>query len=279
MAKRTWGPNTWNNYTEQDYDQLKNWIIENCSWGGIGREIGDECGTPHLQFGFTCKETKRMAALKKIFGDAPHWEQTIYPKAMERYIRKEGDYWETGEIRPGKRSDLADAVSAMKGGASMRDLYSDHTEVMVRYGTGMARAMKVLREKVTTSPHTVLRWPLQTDLSKALVFRGPSQIGKTQYALQHFPRGCLVVRHRDDLGRFDPVIHDGIVFDDMDFRRWPRSECIALLDMELSSTIDIKYGTAMLPARTPRIFTTNIDIFPVDSTKAIENRIRVVEMH
>jgi len=116
--------------------------------------------------------------------------------------------------------------------------------------------------------------PQKFPTNKCLVFIGPTQIGKTQFAKSHF-NTPLMVRHKDDLKLFDADIHDGIVFDDMDFNHWPATAVIHLLDMEEDSSIDVKHGTAIIPAGTRRIFTCNT--FPFPTHDAIARRIKVVK--
>lgn len=40
---------TLNNYSEEEHEWISSWIVENCKWGVVGKEVGDECQTPHLQ--------------------------------------------------------------------------------------------------------------------------------------------------------------------------------------------------------------------------------------
>lgn len=81
-------------------------------------------------------------------------------------------------------------------------------------------------------------------------------MGKTQYALAHFSRP-LLVRHLDDLGALDPAVHDGIVFDDVDFRHLPFSTRRNLVDFELRASVHIRYAVAWIPKQFRRIFTFN----------------------
>lgn len=99
--------------------------------------------------------------------------------------------------------------------------------------------------------------PLQELSTKALLIFGPTGCGKTQYACAHFKNPC-VVRHTDDLKKLNPD-HDGIVFDDFSVAHWPVNSVIHLLDWDLDSSINVKHGTACIPANTPKIFTYNND--------------------
>ena len=102
------------------------------------------------------------------------------------------------------------------------------------------------------------------DLSLAVVLQGASHIGKTQYALAHFEYP-LLVSEIDDLKSIG-LRTDGIVFDQMVFNdkqggvNLSADSVIKLLDMECSRSIAARYRCARIPARMPRIFTTNVNI-------------------
>lgn len=110
--------------------------------------------------------------------------------------------------------------------------------------------------------------PFFHPVNKVLVFVGPSNIGKTQFALCHFKRP-LIVRHKDDLKMFNEN-HDGILFDDMMFLHWPVQSVIHLVDQEVESSIDVKFGVAIIPPNTPKIFTCNE--YPFPAHPAIDRR-------
>lgn len=106
---------------------------------------------------------------------------------------------------------------------------------------------------------------------------GPSGTGKTEYAKSMFDHP-LVVRHIDALKNFKPGHHDVIIFDDMSFLHWPRTSCIHIVDLANPSDINVKYGTVRLPAGLPRIFTSNVQIWPKDPTNAIYRRVSLFKV-
>lgn len=112
--------------------------------------------------------------------------------------------------------------------------------------------------------------PFDFPSNKSLVFVGPTAIGKTQFALCHF-KNPLIVRHKDDLKMLNEE-HDGILFDDMMFHHWPVQAVIHLLDQEVESSIDVKFGTAVIPANTRKIFTCNE--YPFPDHPAIQRRVQ-----
>ena len=91
---------------------------------------------------------------------------------------------------------------------------------------------------------------------KAVVLFGPSGTGKTSYAVALL-KDPLVCSTLDDLKRFRPGVHGGIVFDDMDFSGMTPEAAIHLLDMVFDRTIRLRYTNAQIPRGTPRVFTTN----------------------
>lgn len=91
---------------------------------------------------------------------------------------------------------------------------------------------------------------------KCIVLQGKSNTGKTKLAKAIF-KNPLIVRHMDKLKRFDPIRHDGIVFDDMSFAHYPREVVLNLMDMDDDTDQNVKNGMVTIPAGHPRIFTTN----------------------
>lgn len=112
---------------------------------------------------------------------------------------------------------------------------------------------------------------------KSTVLYGPSNTGKTSFAIAHF-KNPLVISHMDGLSKLNSD-HDGIVFDDLSFLHWPPESVIQLVDQELDRDIHIRYRTATIPANTPRVFTHNTrDIFykpeiGEEQKKAIDRRV------
>lgn len=97
---------------------------------------------------------------------------------------------------------------------------------------------------------------------KAVVLTGLSGAGKTAFALAHFQKPKMV-SHIDDLKEFNPLEHDGLVFDDMSFGHWPVTSCIHIIDMEYDRTINCRYQVGFIPSGFPRFFTSNLPLMKV----------------
>lgn len=106
----------------------------------------------------------------------------------------------------------------------------------------------------------------------SVVIIGPTGIGKTTWACNKMEKPILLVTHMDDLRKFDKDFHKSILFDDMTFAHMPETAQIHLADFDLPRSIHVRYGTAHIPARTKKVFTSNEEPFSVNS--AIARRIK-----
>jgi len=121
--------------------------------------------------------------------------------------------------------------------------------------------------------------PLILKPPKPFVLWGESGCGKTTLARCLLPK-ALIVSHMDDLASYSEN-HVGIIFDDMSFKHIPREAQIHLLDTDLPRSIHVRYRTAMIPANTPKIFTTNEEcglIFTMPDA-AIARRVDFIKFH
>lgn len=83
---RCWGPCTWNNYTEDEFTELQNYLQINCEDFVMQREVG-ESGTPHIQF---CMKYKNARTFKTIKNALPkcHLEKAKNWLAVKNYCSK-----------------------------------------------------------------------------------------------------------------------------------------------------------------------------------------------
>jgi len=78
---------TWNNYTDQDIYFIQN--VKGVKAYIFQEETGEKTGTPHLQGYIEFENTKTLSALKKSFGDGPHFEVSRNRIGSIEYCRKE----------------------------------------------------------------------------------------------------------------------------------------------------------------------------------------------
>lgn len=89
-----------------------------------------------------------------------------------------------------------------------------------------------------------------------LILHGLSCAGKTEYANTFF-KNPITCRHIDKLKEFDPLVHDGIIFDDMSFGSHKRETFMAITETNRETDITMRNYIVTIPRRFPRIFLTN----------------------
>jgi len=255
----------------------------------VGDEVGEE-NTRHFQGYVVFKEQKRLTALKKLLGRA-HWEIARGSGWQNfQYCTKDGKFQEHGtrplEPRSVKRKRVADEQQEIYSDALAAPTVRDGLNVVKErqsrdycfHGEAIERNLK----KAKVAPH-VCQFSIDKFnhepmvLDKPVLLWGGTGLGKTQFALAHF-KNPLVVSHIDKLKNLSPD-HDGVVFDDMAFKHWPKEAVIHLLDKEVDRDINVRYGTVNIPKNTVKVFTHNTsnpfynaeDITP-DQKEAIERR-------
>lgn len=268
---------TVNNYTDED---LKLWerIAEDVTSCLITKEIAPTTGTPHLQGRVVFKRGYRFKQLQKQ-GWAHDWGKTKCQQDSLYMLKKDSVIFIDKKKNQGKRSDLDLAIERAAGGASLRQMYTEHPATMVRYGRHIMEAAKVLKEpeavgnfKMEDFPN----WEPITDWSKTHVLCGAAGIGKTEWACAHFANPLLVTE-LDQLLEFDENEHDGIVFDDIDFKATKQNNTrqlqISLTDQTMPRAIRCRYRSPVIPKHTKKIFTCNDWCLDVEDA-AIKRRIQ-----
>lgn len=256
----------------------------------VGLEIAPTTGKLHLQCYFEFKNTMRYSTFASRFKNFKlgYFKARFHTQAKAiNYCKKDEKFHESGEPKhQGERTDLADIVDEIKNGVSEREL-------SLKYVNSFAKHMKWVQRMIQLHGHPVAKaeynlaeccMHLQVDdipfenpqwNASAVVIGNPG-IGKTEFALAHF-ENPLIVSHVDKLKEYDPTFHDGIVFDDMDFRHWPACSQKHLLDWTQDREINVKHAIAYIPKHTRKIFTCNYSEFPFDeSNTAIMDRIYMV---
>jgi Putative viral replication protein len=136
-------------------------VVENgpVSYLLFGKEVG-ETGTPHLQGLVSLIRKSRLSVVKNLLGSNPHLEVCRNLAASVIYCKKEGDFYEFGQLRgPGKRNDLDEFKKAVKAGMlSIDDVREVHSDVYSRYPRFCLEYMQQYRPQVVIPDHPLRPW-------------------------------------------------------------------------------------------------------------------------
>ena len=103
LRSRKWSL-TLNNYTEQELDTLTQHAVSKCSKYIIGKEVGENNGTPHLQIYFEYKNPRSQKSMKSLNNRA-HLEVVKGTAEQNRaYCSKEGNVHATNMIKADERT-------------------------------------------------------------------------------------------------------------------------------------------------------------------------------
>ena len=240
-------------------------------------------GTPHIHAYIKCTKVVDIRNPKKLDLEQFHgnYQTCRSSNAVIKYCQKEEDYITNipnfqpiaAAIRVIKADNFDEKMDIV---INSPDLARDYLRDTAKYEKSLARLHQspvyqnlTYRFKTMAS---VIKWKRT---KHALWLKGPTGLGKTEFAKSQF-KNPLLVSHIDKLKDFSPKIHDGIIFDDMCFTHWPREAQIHILDLNNDRDINVKYGMVTIPMRTPRIFTSNVPIFIADP--AIQRRLRLIKI-
>lgn len=211
-----------------------------------------------------------------------HWQR------MVKYLDKEdGEVYGMITIKTSTVDRFASATDYVLACHSFRDLFKcQDAEIAMTIASRLPYFQRMWetcgKKKPSSALHSTFSRPFLETSFNWLVTGKPGT-GKTQYALAHFEKPCLI-SHIDDLKNITDET-DGLVFDDMSFRQYPAGSIIHLLDREVTRTIHARYFNAVIPANIPKIFTNNRDDIFVpekgasdDEQAAINRRYKVLRV-
>lgn len=143
----------------------------------FGIELAPTTGRAHIQGYLELKSQQRLPAVKRLLDDASaHIESARGTAAQNRvYCKKDGRFFERGQPKQaGKRSDLESVKSAIKSGASLKDVREGWSQVYARYPRFIQEYYTDHRNAPRTARPTVL-W-----------LHGATGSGKTSFAYTKF---------------------------------------------------------------------------------------------
>lgn len=270
-VSKTWKFTEFDISTRSFYENLDANVIV------FGEEICPSTGKRHYQGHVVFKRAYRLSALKKLSN--AHWE----PAKCDDFnyeLKGENVFIRDNRKKKGERSDLISIADKAKSGATIKEIAEEFPSQFIRYHKGIERLHEILNnthEKADYSLNSCCEHiglePLKFDKTQVIV--GEAGCGKTQYALAHFEKPCFI-SHIDGLKKFDPKHHDGIVFDDMDFKHYHRTHQIHLTDWNNTRDIHCRFINATIPKHTKKVFLCNEYCFTRDP--AIDRRVTVTEV-
>lgn len=190
---------TLNNYTDEEVDQFKAFT---CRYIVFGFEVGEVCGTPHLQGYIELDSNKRLSAMKKINARA-HWGIRYANSTRERardYCKKgeqtkdewdqyhevgpnwglnaivftAGD-WESGGA--GKRTDILAVKRDIEANLPMIDIIGNNFELYSKHRNAI-KDYKALIDKKNSKAFRKLT---------VSVYWGVAESNKTRSVLDNYP--------------------------------------------------------------------------------------------
>jgi len=240
------------------------------AWGAKWALVSTEKhadGTLHLHA--LIQWERRIDTKNQRFFDWGEYHPNIQsPKnwaACKTYVRKDGDWVES--------DDVEENYFEMAKGMNREQWISYCIGNKIAHGYCMMIWHEITDANTIREFEAEAEW-IRGDLAqykwddlyqgKALQIKGASGIGKTTWAKVHAPKPSLMVNHIDALKQFRAGYHKSIIFDDMSFLHMPREAQIMLLDADNPRQIHVRYGIVQIPARVPKVFTSNVKIFEED---------------
>lgn len=284
MRARRWTI-TLNNYTEAEKEAW-NALGEEVKYLIYGEEVAPTTGCAHLQGYVEYTSTKSMAQVKEDFGDRVHLEVAKGTGRQNKaYCSKDGKVTEFGEMgSQGSRKDMRAIQEMIENGATDLEIAREHFGTWSRMRGAIQEYRRMLNPRRIVMKHSLQEFSAWKDIvfpedEKVTIFWGESGIGKTSFCKALYP-GALMVSHMDDLRHFKSDEHTAIIFDDMDFKHFPRNSQIHIVDSDDDRSIHCRYDCAFIPAGTRKLFTTNENggnIFDLKDA-AIKRRVKVREL-
>lgn len=167
---------TLNNWTEEDWLKVKNFIESKCKYGIVGKEQCPTTNRPHLQGFCNLSKPMRFSAIKKHLNNTIHIEKANgSDEQNQTYCSKSGDFFEQGEpFKQGARSDLAILASnVQKGETNLKKIAELHPTCYIRYHRGIKELINILHPII---PRDFKTW--------VYYYWGPPGTGKSRRALE-----------------------------------------------------------------------------------------------
>lgn len=272
--------------SEFDFDNVHEFLngINKVQWLRVAHEF-HESGEPHIHCAFQFEKRFRSTNERVFdFGGRHPNIQPIksVPKSL-KYLEKAGNFKDFGDIpksTKGNKFCLDTILEATKKPKREYDLLCCSMGLSLQWADRIwTNENQEDPRSITDSHMSDIRQEslllqlsvLPTDGPVVVAVVGPSGCGKTSWAKRVVPKPALFVTHMDDLRAFRTGYHKSIIFDDMSFAHMPRESQIHITDWFDTRSIHCRYGAAIIPAQTIKVFTANN--YPFSDDPAINRRV------
>jgi len=260
---------------DQVYQFLQS--IKPVTWARICKENHADGGTHiHAVARWSTRVQSRNSRFLDIGSQHPNIQTIRSIKHALNYVAKDGEFEDFGTVPSDGGSDINLLEAAAT--CSEAEYYKLCLQKRIPYQyankfwqLGAKHSCEIGEDYVPDLTRESMELMLTPLPLGTTVLVGASGIGKTSWAKRLAPKPALWVRHLDVLRTFRTKYHKSIIFDDMSFLHLPRETQIHLTDQTDEAHIHCRYGHAVIPANTPKIFTANN--YPFLEDPAIDRRV------
>lgn len=223
-----------------------------------------------------------------LLGHHGNYQSCRSASAVQAYCKKEGNFLSNVEER--KENPLLDILTEVSEGSTtsreaLKTMMTTRPRDFLLYRDRMMKTLQALSPVTTPIPHPLESFNLPQELLEfdfltVLLLTGPTNTGKTALAKALIGSPHLFVTHLEDLRKWDPEIHKGIIYDEANLRHLPRETQIFHLSVSETVSVHLRYAPASLTSGRRVVFTSNLyaDQILEWSDAAIKRRVTVVNV-
>lgn len=200
---------TYNNYTEQAFTALKEWLSDVAKYAICAREVGEQ-GTPHIQGYVELKRQTAFSTIRRMMPGCHIAKRRGSSEQAADYCKKDDpNPWETGtRSRQGSRTDIAQLVEDCKNtNLSTYDVFERNPVSFFKFNkhAQIIMNMEMRRDTAFTPMNVYILW-------------GAAGTGKTR-AAHDFDASVYVLPCGGGQSTlwwdgYDPRTHKTVLFDD-----------------------------------------------------------------